>query len=46
MATHSILAWKILWREESDGLYSQWGCKELETTEHLSMQAPMHALQE
>ena len=32
MATHSsILAWKILWREEPGG-YSPWGCKELDTT--------------
>ena len=34
MATHSnILAWKIPWTEESDGLYSPWGCKELDMTE-------------
>ena len=33
MATHSsILAWRILWREEPGGLQSM-GCKELETTE-------------
>jgi len=33
METHSsILAWRILWREESDG-YSPWGHKELDTTE-------------
>ena len=31
MATHSsILAWRILWTEESGGL---WGRKELDTTE-------------
>ena len=35
MATHSsILAWKIPWTEESDGLYSPWGCKESDMTEH------------
>ena len=34
MATHSsILAWKILWTEDPDGLYSPWGRKELDTTE-------------
>ena len=33
MATHSsILAWKILWTEDPDGLYSPWGRKELDTT--------------
>ena len=38
MATHSnILAWKILWTEESAG-YSPWGLKELDTTEHPGMQ--------
>ena len=35
MAAHSsILAWKIPWTEKSDDLYSPWGCKELDTTEH------------
>ena len=34
MATHSsILAWKILWTEDPEGLYSPWGRKELDTTE-------------
>ena len=34
MATHfSILAWKIPWREEPDGL-SPWGCKESDMTVH------------
>ena len=34
MATHStILAWEILWTEESGGLQSK-GCKELDITEH------------
>ena len=35
MATHySILAQGIPWTEEAGGLYSPWGCKELDTTEH------------
>ena len=37
MATHSsILVWKIPWTEEPGVLhvYSQWGCKESDTTEH------------
>ena len=34
MAIHShILAWRIPWTEEPGGLYSPWGCKELDTTE-------------
>ena len=34
MATHSSdLAWRIPWREEPGGLYSPWGCKELDMTE-------------
>ena len=38
MATHSsVLAWRIPWTEEP-GVLSLWGCKELETTEHLSTQ--------
>ena len=42
MATHSkflewkILAWKIPWTEEPDGLYSSWGPKESDMTERLS----------
>ena len=37
MATHSsILAWKILWTEEG---HNPWGCKELDMTEQLSMNA-------
>ena len=37
-ATHSsILAWRILWTEEPGRLYSPWGCKELNTTERLSL---------
>ena len=36
-ATHSsILAWRIPWTEESGGLYSLWGRKELDTTEQLN----------
>ena len=36
MATHSsILAWRILWTEES-GSYSPWGCKALDTAERPS----------
>ena len=35
MATHSsIPAWKISWTEEPGGLYSPWGRKESDTTEH------------
>ena len=34
MVTHSsILAWRILWTEEPDGLYSPGGGKELDITE-------------
>ena len=37
MATHSsILAWRISWREEPDGLWST-GHKELDTTEQLPL---------
>ena len=33
MVTHSsILAWEILWTEESGRLYSPWGCKESDVT--------------
>ena len=35
--TSSIVAWKILWTEEPGRLQSPWGCKELDTTERLSM---------
>ena len=39
MATHSrILAWKILWTEETDGLQSM-GHKESDMTEQLGMNA-------
>ena len=35
MATHSsILAWRIPWKEEPGGLYSPWGHKESDMTEH------------
>ena len=37
MAAHcSILAWRISWTEEPDGLHSPWGRKELDTTERLT----------
>ena len=37
MATHaSIFAWRILQTEEPGGL-SPWGCKELDTTEQLTL---------
>ena len=40
MATHSsILAWKIPWTEEPSGLPVQWGCKELDVTEHTQARA-------
>ena len=32
----SILAWRIPWTEEPGGLYSPWGHKESDMTEHLS----------
>ena len=36
METHSsFLAWKIPWTEEPGGLYSPWGHKESDTTEHV-----------
>ena len=36
-ATHSnILAWSIPWTEEP-GVYGPWGCKELDTTEQLTL---------
>ena len=37
MATHSsILAWRIPWTEEP-GEYSLWGCRELDTTDKLTL---------
>ena len=37
MATHSsILAWRIPWTEQPDGLQSM-GCKELDTAEQLTL---------
>ena len=37
MATHSsILSWRIPWTQESGGLKTM-GCKELDTTEHLTL---------
>ena len=39
MVTHSsILAWEIPWESHSLMVYSPWGSKELDTTEHLGMQ--------
>ena len=35
MAIHSSIAWKIPWTEEPNRLYSPWGCKESDTTEHV-----------
>ena len=41
MAAHSIiLAWKIPWTEDPGRLYSPWGCKELDTTEHTHTPPP------
>ena len=38
MATHSrILAWRIPWTEEPGRLYSPWGCRESDMTEHTLM---------
>ena len=38
LATHSsIPAWTVLWMEESGSLYSQWGRKESDTTEWLTL---------
>ena len=43
MATHSsVLAWRISWTEEPDSLTCPWGCKELDTTEHLNTHARVH----
>ena len=40
MATHSnVVFWKIPWTEEPGGLYSPWGHKELDTTEHAQTEA-------
>ena len=44
MTAHSsILAWKAPHTEEPPG-YSSWGCKELDTTEHLSMSRPRESI--
>ena len=38
MAPHSsILAWKIPWTEEAGGRVSPRGCKELDTTEQITL---------
>ena len=43
MAIHSsILAWEIPGTEESDGLYSPWDGKELDTTKQLSTHTDTH----
>ena len=43
MATHSsILAWRTPWTVEPGGLYSPWGCKELDMTERLMLSLFMH----
>ena len=42
IATYSsILAWRIPWIEEPGG-YSPWGCKELNTTEQLTLSPFIH----
>ena len=39
MTTHpGILAWRIPWTEEPGELHSSWGCKELGTTESLTLE--------
>ena len=44
MATHSsVLAWGIPRTEEPGGLYSPWGCKEVDTTKRLT-RGPTQAL--
>ena len=41
MATYSIiLAWRIPWTEEPGGLYSPWGCKDSDMTEHTHTEGP------
>ena len=38
MTTHSsIIPWRIPWTEEPGGLHSMWYCKELDTTEQLTL---------
>ena len=38
VATHSsVLTWRIPWTEEPGGLYSPWGCNELDTTGDFTM---------
>ena len=32
----SIVAWRVPWTEEPDGLYSPWSCIELDMTEQLT----------
>ena len=46
MTTHStILAWKILWTEESGGC-SPWGDKESDTTDHSIAQQWLHVVKQ
>ena len=40
----SILAWRIPWTEEPGGLYSPWGCKESDMTEHKSSSTSLTCL--
>ena len=43
MATHySILAQRMPWTEEPGGLYSPWGCKELDITKHACTHTMYH----
>ena len=45
MATHSsILAWRIPWTEEPQGLQS-WGCKESDVTEQLTLSYQLELVQ-
>ena len=44
MATHvSILAWRIPWTEEPDGLQSMGSKKELDTTDQLTLSLSLKA---
>ena len=42
----SILAWKILWTEEPGRLYSSWGGKESDMTEHAQSSTSLNSLLE
>ena len=42
MATHpSILAWRIPWTQEPDGLYNSWGRKKSDATEQLTLEVSL-----